>query len=418
MLTSGRTLFRSGETGHSPRSWLRRFRDAAVRTAPAGDDFVIDVQTDASLVARQWQELEPCGTAFQTRAWLLPWYRIVAPRFNASPLFVTVSHRTTGRAVMFFPLCLRRRHGLRIVEFADLGVSDYNAPIMAPGPELPAGAMASLWTEICRRLPPADIVRFTKMPETSSQSFVPLIGLDWMQRMDLRSWTLPLPQTRDEYDKTILKPKDRKEQRRKQRHLSEALGDVTFRTASAATGRREIFEALTRQRRNRFRDRGRWDILDDPTFFRFYETIALESRDGLAALSALRVADRPVATLFALVHNNSYCLLMHSFDLDLDRLSPGIVAIDEMITCAIESRLSCFDFTIGNEPYKRRFGTKSGFLYEGLYPLSWKGWVAAITKAAGRRVKATALRNGRMLQAGCKAGLNRIFEVRGPQGSP
>ncbi len=418
MLTSGRSFFHPGETIRSRQAWLRRLRDAAVRSAPAEDDFVVDVQTDASLVVRQWEELEPCGTVFQTRAWLLPWYRIVAPRFNASPLFVTVSQRKTGRALMFFPLCLRRKRGLRIVEFADLGVCDYNTPVMAPGLAVTAGAMASLWTDICRRLPPADIVRFTKTPEFSSRCLVPLVQLDWMQRMDLRSWTLPLPQTRDEYDRLILKPKDRKEQRRKHRNLSEALGDVTFLTASTATARREIFEALTRQRRDRFRDCGRWDILDDPTFFRFYETVALESQGEIAALSALRVADKPVATLFALVHNGSYCLLMHSFDLDIERLSPGIVAIDEMISRAIESRLSCFDFTIGNETYKRRFGTKAGFLYEGLYPLSAKGRAAAVVKAAGRRVKSTAARSAGVLKAGVKAGLNRVFEVRGPQGSP
>jgi CelD/BcsL family acetyltransferase involved in cellulose biosynthesis len=236
--------------------------------------------------------------------------------------------------------------------------------------------------------------------------------------MDLRSWTVPLPKTRDEYDKTILKPKDRKEQRRKRRNLTEALGEVSFGTASTETGRREIFEALTRQRQNRFRDCRRWDILDDPTFHRFYETVALESQAGIAVLSALRASDRPVATLFALVHNGSYCLVMHSFDMGLERLSPGIVAIDDMMSRAIESGFSHFDFTIGNESYKRQFGTKAGFLYEGLYPLSMQGRVVALTKAAGRRVRSTVNRHAAMLKAGCKAGLNRIFEVRGPQGSP
>jgi CelD/BcsL family acetyltransferase involved in cellulose biosynthesis len=304
------------------------------------------------------------------------------------------------------------------VEFADLGVCDYNAPIMAPDMAVSAEAMTGLWKDICRRLPPADIVRFTKMPELSFRCPVPLIQLDWMRRMELRSWTVPLPKTREEYDKTILKPKDRKEQRRKRRHLTEALGDMTLHTASTETGRREIFEALKRQRQNRFRDRRRWDILDDPTFFRFYETVALESQGGIATLSALMAGDKPVASLFALVHNGVYCLLMHSFDLGLERLSPGIVAIDDMISCAIESGLSCFDFTIGNEAYKRQFGTKTGLLYEGLYPLSMIGRVVAVTKTAGRCVKTTAARNAGILKASFKARMNRIFEVRGPQGSP
>jgi CelD/BcsL family acetyltransferase involved in cellulose biosynthesis len=186
----------------------------------------------------------------------MPWYRIVAPRFKASPLFVTVSQRRTHRPLMFFPLCLRLRRGLRIVEFADLGVSDYNAPIMAPGLALNAEAMKGLWKDICRSLPPADIVRFTKVPEFLSRCLVPLVQLDWVQRMDLRSWTVPLPESRDHYDKTTLKPKDRKEQRRKKRNLTESLGDLILRTASTEAERQEIFQALTRQRQNRFKDRG------------------------------------------------------------------------------------------------------------------------------------------------------------------
>jgi CelD/BcsL family acetyltransferase involved in cellulose biosynthesis len=416
-LTDGHTFFRSGDAILGREAWLRRLNDTGAHTAPAEDYSDVDVQTDISLVARQWQELEPFGTVFQTRAWLLPWYRIVAPRFNATPLFVTVRHRKTRRALMFFPLCLRLKRGLRIVEFADLGVCDYNAPIMAPDLAVDAAAMQGLWTQICRRLQPADIVRFTKIPEFLSRCPVPLVQLDWMQRMDLHSWTVPLPKTRDEYDKAILKPKDRKEQRRKRRHLIEALGDVTFHTASTEAGRREIFQALIRQRQNRFKDCGRWDILDDPTFSRFYETVALESQGGIARLSVLRTGDKPVATLFALVHNACYCLVIHSFDVGLERLSPGIVAIDDMISCAIRSGLSSFDFTIGNETYKRQFGTKTGLLYEGLYPLSTKGRVVAAGKAVGRRAKSTAERSAGILKAGFKAWLNRIFEMRGPQGS-
>jgi CelD/BcsL family acetyltransferase involved in cellulose biosynthesis len=94
------------------------------------------------------------------------------------------------------------------------------------------------------------------------------------------------------------------------------------------------------------------------------------------------------------------------------------VAIDDMMSCAIDSGLSHFDFTIGNETYKRQFGTTAGVLYDGLYPLSAKGRVVALGKAAARRARSTATRNAAILKARFKAGLNRIFEVRGAQGSP
>ena len=64
----------------------------------------------------------------------------------------------------------------------------------------------------------------------------------------------------------------------------------------------------------------------------------------LRKLEQIRGALRPqdgdevVATLFALNHNDRYVLVMHSFKSELEFLSPGIVAIDEMITHLIEIR--------------------------------------------------------------------------------
>ena len=54
--------------------------------APRCRSFDVEVSFDESEVAPQWRELENQGTAFQTRAWVLPWYRFVAPRFGATPI--------------------------------------------------------------------------------------------------------------------------------------------------------------------------------------------------------------------------------------------------------------------------------------------------------------------------------------------
>nr|WP_294526093.1 GNAT family N-acetyltransferase [uncultured Rhodopila sp.] len=409
--------FRPGITIDWRQSRLRRAKTADVRTAP-DDRFVVDVQDDPSVVASRWAQLEPAGTVFQTRAWLLPWYRVIAPHINASPLFVTVADRLTGRPLMFFPLCMRRKAGLAIIEFPDHGVSDYNIPIVAPDLSLGAGEMQALWQQICRALPPADAVLITKMPELLSGSPVPLVQLDWLQRMELRSWTVSLPGSREEYDKTTLKNKDRKELRRKRRHLADIAGEVALSVATSDGDRQEVFQALVRQRLARFKDCRRRDILADPMFLRFYEAVALENPGRIGALSTLRTRDACMATLFGLVHNGTYLLLIHSFELPLERLSPGIVAIDEMITSAIDSGLSHFDFTIGNEPYKRQFGVQPGFLYEGIYPLSVKGRLFAETKAAARRLKVYSHRTVTVWHTRFKAGLNRIFEERGRQGSP
>ena len=62
------------------------------------------------------------------------------------------------------PLFAHRSGPLRVVRFADAGVSDYNAPVLGPdAPVDPAGAKA-LWKAIQTALGDADLVNFTKMP--------------------------------------------------------------------------------------------------------------------------------------------------------------------------------------------------------------------------------------------------------------
>ncbi len=161
---------------------------AAPDPSTATRTFVVEAAFSVAEVWAQWEELEKHGTPFQTRAWLLPWYGVIAPRFGATPVFVTVRDRGTRRPLMFFPLCRRRRHGLATIEFADLGVSDYNAPLLAPDIDLDAREMRRLWEDVVRILPPADVVRFEKVPETIRGRDNPIAHLDWMQRMKLSAW--------------------------------------------------------------------------------------------------------------------------------------------------------------------------------------------------------------------------------------
>lgn len=373
----------SGEERNDPDG----VESAARRKATAGR-FAIAVRSDPAAVMTDWEALEPQATAFQTRAWLLPLYRIVAPKFGATPLFVTVRDRDSNRPLMLLPLCIRRRWGLVVIEFPDFGVTDYNAPLLSAGIDLDAAQTHELWGEICARLPPADMVLFDKVPGMVFGRNVPLTKLKGVRIQDQRAWALSLPKTREEYDRTILRSKDRKEQRRKRRNLIDSVGALTFVDAANEREGREIFQAFRQQRRVRFKETGYHDILNEPVFLAFWETVIFEPWGRFASLCALKAGDRIVATLLGLRHNDSYLFLAQCFECIAEGLSPGIVAMDEMVTHLIESGTKVFDFTLGNEGYKRQFGVEALLLHEGIWPLSPRGWLFLQAVNAKRHLKA------------------------------
>jgi CelD/BcsL family acetyltransferase involved in cellulose biosynthesis len=334
--------------------------------------FEVEVSFDPSEVMSQWRDLEDQGTAFQTRAWLLPWYRFVAPRFGATPLFVTVREQRSARPLLFIPLCRRRRHGLMTIEFPDIGVSDYNTALVAPDIDLDAYGMRDLWEHVRRALPRADLVHFEKIPAKMCGRDNPLARLDWLRPTD-RAWTLKLPATRELYDKQVVHPKICKEHRRKRRRLTEHCGELRLVVAANAKMGEFVFETLCKERRARFRAAGRFDVLAEPCFAAFYRAVIFDEWGPFSVLSALMAGDQTLATQFALRHGGGYLLLMHSFEPALERLSPGIVAIDQMVTHLIEAGERCLDFTVGDETYKLQFGVRETTLLAGSCPTSALG---------------------------------------------
>lgn len=318
----------------------------------------------------QWRELEQHGisTVFQSEAWLLPWCRLISPRLKADLIFVTVRN-DWGQVVMFLPLCRRRIYGLSWVEFADGGLADYVAPVMAK--EFDQSDFGQIWELILGQLPKSDLIRFEKLPEDVAGYKNPLTSLPWVNKMDnFAAWGMPLLSCRSDYDKT-LRARDRKEIRRKRKNLIAALGDISLIHGNTDSEKRDIFDTLRAHRQARFGKLGRFDILDDPHYLQFYEEQVMQS--GLAVVSALKANDKLIATMLGVYYQNTYLLLMHSFDSELESLSPGIVAIDEMTSHLIEKGITHFDFTIGSEGYKKQFGVNKGSIYKGMLARSLKG---------------------------------------------
>lgn len=342
----------------------------------------VEISCDVAAVQPQWAALEEWGTPFQTRAWLLPWYRIVAPHYGATPLFVTVRDADARRPEMFIPLWLRRRRGLRTIEFPDIDACDYNAPLVAPDLALTASELADLWDEIRRALPAADLVRFAKVPTTICGRDNPLARLAWIEEMKLHAWLLELPATRAAYDQDVLDPKARKEHKRKRRRLNERVGDFALFDAATPGDGEEIFAALRTERKARF---GGGNALEDPCFRAFYHAVIFDHWSPFVELSALKANGRILASMFGLRRRGAYFLLMHSFEPTLEAVSPGIVAIDEMISRRTDAGDRYFDFTVGDEGYKRQFGVRETPLVGGAYPLSPLGQLYVLALPHARR---------------------------------
>jgi CelD/BcsL family acetyltransferase involved in cellulose biosynthesis len=117
-------------------------------------------------------------TAFQHGYWLGAWYKAF---HDLAPLIALISDAATGRDIAVVPMISHLRRGIRIVEFADFGVSDNNAPILALDAALDAAATDAIGKALIdalRALPDRfDLLRLKKMPAHVGGNPNPLASL-------------------------------------------------------------------------------------------------------------------------------------------------------------------------------------------------------------------------------------------------
>src|SRR5450755_4660215 len=91
--------------------------------------FRVEFIRDWKQAAARWNDTG-ASTPFQDPQWLDAWYRAFAGVDDVEPLIAMISDAATSEHVALLPLVRRVQNGIRIVEFADLNLTDYNAPFL------------------------------------------------------------------------------------------------------------------------------------------------------------------------------------------------------------------------------------------------------------------------------------------------
>ena len=109
--------------------------------------FRIELISDWKQARARWKDPRP-PTPFQDFRWLDAWYGAVR---NVEPLIAVITDASSAEQVALLPLVRRTHRGLRVVEFADLDLTDYNAPLLGPAAPRDAARARLLWRELGRR---------------------------------------------------------------------------------------------------------------------------------------------------------------------------------------------------------------------------------------------------------------------------
>jgi CelD/BcsL family acetyltransferase involved in cellulose biosynthesis len=349
--------------------------ELAVREISRAAEFRVELFRDWKQAVARWSDAVP-STPFQHPQWLDAWYGAFAGGDDVEPLIAVISDAATGEQAVLIPLIRRLQNGIRIVEFADLELTDYNAPMLGAAAPRDAKAARALWRDLLvalRRLPEgADLIRLHKMPVETDGRPNPLALLG----AGPCALNGNLVATGDDFDawRFSLERTVRKELERSWRVFTRdpAAG---FKLVSDKDEALRILSTMEIQQGTRIQGLGLNFILNDETCAAFYRNLVRDGvHSGYAVVSALTSGEDVVATLLGIRCGARYVMIRISNAGDRwSNCSPGRLIIERTMAALHADGVREFDFSIGNYAYKRRFGVTPLALVDITASLSWRG---------------------------------------------
>jgi CelD/BcsL family acetyltransferase involved in cellulose biosynthesis len=318
---------------------------------------------DEALAALEAVQGGLVSTGFQTLDWLTVFYEEMAPRRRAMPRLAVVTDGRTGEVALILPLLIQKKRRLTVARFANLGIGGYGGPVLGPARPRQQRAIRRIWHSILRAMPDVDLIRLDRMPAEIGGRSNPLLTRRGITPSAFSGSHVAIPESVDAYLSSIGK-KYRKDVERCYR-LWQKEGAPRFYRAETAEEAAHVYAVLEEQRTPRRGKPGGNRRLHEPAYRAFCERLAIDGSDaGIAALFALEANGEIVATLFGVVHDDTFTTLHLGTGEAWSHLSPGRLAMIEAMKYFVARGVGKFDLGFGDHPFKHGFGVEERPLYD------------------------------------------------------
>ncbi len=368
------------------------------RLVPASgswQDVGLSIHNNMGSVAADWRAFEQIAdcTAFQTFDWLATWHRHIGQRTGVIPAIV-IGRCADGKILFLLPLAKDSEHIFRRIAWLGQDLCDYNAPLLARDFSrcIAPGRFLTMWQEIrdllqCDPLLRHDWIELEKMPEMVGPQSNPFFHLD----VTLNPSGAYLTQLGSDWEKFYAAKRSaatRRRDRTKCKRLSE-YGEIRFVNAADENDTASTLDTLMRQKRQSLARMGVADIFAQPGHREFFLDLATNPRmRNLIHVSRLEIGTTPAATNLGLTFRDCYYHVLASYDGgELSRFGPGAAHLRDLLRHAIGLGLRRFDFTIGDEPYKREWCDTTLRLYDHVAAATWRGRQATLWSVVRRWMK-------------------------------
>lgn len=371
----------------------------------------VEIVASADDADGAWTQLEASGSGsvYQTRRFLEPWIRHVAPTLGIEPR-IGVAYNKSDAPIALLPFGVTSSGLLRRVVFLGGRDSNLNLPLLDPSFSLSQEDAKALLADYAALLSPRpDLFVLANQPLSWAGRPNPFLPVH-VQRSPSAAYGAIIGSDAEAFLQQRDSRPTRKKLKSKGAKLAE-MGPLSFARVSAPEHVQEVLAACLAQKQQRLAQKGISAGFDERRVLAFLSELALANPPALD-LYALRVGGCIAATYGGLAHGAHWHGLITSFDADpeIARCSPGDLLLRHVVKDLGLRGLRSFDLGIGEARYKEALCEPIP-LADAVMPYTLRGRLLAAAErarlAAKRSVKQTpwVFKAAQRVQSGLPAGL-------------
>ena len=319
-------------------------------------EIVADAQRLAKLGAA-WDELwaRADGLVFQSHGWISAWWQALPDRHRWQLRIGLVWNGDRLAAVM--PLCIRKRRGLRFLEWAANSYSDYEDILAAP--DCSTATLKRLWAQLTaaggfdiallNRLSPE--ARTRELSRGATKTLRPNHRTEVSHRVT-GTWASGTAWFDSQSKKA------RQNYRRGLNAMAE-WGTPQFRLLTADEPLGPVLARLSTLKRKWLDVRGRTSTLFEEGEVTLTALVEALARARVLRIFVIEVNGQFVAISVNFEQHGTMMAFITTYDPDFERASPGTLLMTDYIKWSFDHGLHTVDFLCGAEAFKQRFGTEA-----------------------------------------------------------
>jgi len=378
--------------GRVEHAFVPNSEDCAIVAQSERLNVELSLRRDLVSIETEWRAFEESAecTVFQTFDWLSTWMRNIGVHEGIEPAIVIGRHE--GSILFLLPLAFETNACIRKITWLGSYLCNYNGPLVARdfSQRVSPLQFRRIWQDIqslLRRQFGHDIIDLEKMPEIVGDQPNPFCALGVIAHVN-DAYLTELGRDWEAYYTSKRSSGTRKTDRKKRKRLAD-YGENRFITAGSRDDVVRTVDALIEEKRKAYAKLGVANMFERPGYREFFLDLACGLQcSRLTHVSRFDVGEVTAAANFGLTFRNRYYYILAGYDDgELARFGPGAIQLQDVMRYATEQGCKLFDFTIGDEPYKREWCDIEFHLCDYVSPASWRGFPVAIATVAVRHLK-------------------------------